>query len=183
MFNFLLTWAVATCPAMMVPTGMSSCIDVCTWPGTCDRNVFGLSAVHENYVPLPEGLWDAESLCGSVGKRVCERAEWAASCEGTPLDACNVRREWRVVDWDRVAFREPAVMSLLDQGVTGYEMQACRSDVGAHHMLGNALEWVRDGDGYALVGGYWSREMSCGDAIRGHSPNWHDYSSTVRCCL
>ena len=165
------------CPADMVPVSATVCIERRAWPGY-DEPMLGISALPEPYLALDGATWDAEALCASRGRRMCQLDEWRAACEGTKRDACGPLVPYRAPVWSLVAARDAQELLRLNQ-YSG-DMQ-CFGRTGAIGMLA-AEEWVRIGTGYALTAAYWSRAGECGDVITSHSPRWHDYASSVRCC-
>ena len=172
------------CPLDMVPVPNSeTCIERRAWPGYVDESpLLGLSAIAENYVELDGITWDAESLCASRGRRVCYASEWRAACLGTRRDACGSVVMYLAPDWSMVAKRSPAELLRLNQYPALESLAQCVAPSGAEHMLATE-EWVRIGGGYAISSSYWSRAGDCASFIRSHSGAWHDYATTVRCCL
>lgn len=171
----------SNCPPDMVTATQGVCIERLAWPGY-DRPMLGISALPESYLALGGETWDAEALCASRGRRVCQLSEWRAACAGTKRDACGKLVPYRAPSWNLVASRDAQELLRLDQYPDADELTACVGATGAVGMLA-AEEWVRVGDSYALTAAYWSRAGECGDIITSHSPAWHDYASTVRCCL
>ena len=181
------------CPPGMAPTGMHTCIDQREWPGPHGHPLVGASAL-----PEPDAKEDvsADTLCRSVGKRVCERDEWVSACshgERYPYGdryepgACNDTRWWKTVDEAKVAHRDPHELARLDGTEPSGAHPECRSPSGALDMVGNVEEWVRCPEGqfgWCLVGGYWASHgsRSCESAIVKHAPRWHYYQTGFRCC-
>jgi len=152
---------------------------------------------------------DAESLCASVGKRMCELEEWVPSCRGkggtdypfgrklpkrrpSAKDApCNYAQWFREPDEMRVWERDPDEMARLDQSDPA-GARGCVSGGGAEDMMGNAEEWIRcpswmssncsGGACYCLAGRYWSDAVPCQKMVAGHDPSWHYYETGFRCC-
>jgi formylglycine-generating enzyme required for sulfatase activity len=184
-----------SCPSRMVPTGQGTCIDQFEWPGDGRKPVLGASALPET--EAPRGV-DADTVCRSVGKRVCEREEWVSACLGpdaTPFPygghyeakACNDARWWKTVDEVKIARRDKQELARLDGSEPGGSRPECRSPTGAFDMVGNVEEWVRCSEGeygWCLVGGYWASRgsRSCKSAITKHAPRWHYYQTGFRCC-
>jgi formylglycine-generating enzyme required for sulfatase activity len=178
----------------MVPTGKNSCIDKREWAGPNGKPLIGASALPE----LEELAVDqsAETLCASVGKRVCYREEWVSACsrgERFPYGdeyepgACNDARWWKTVDEAKVARRDKTELSRLDGSEPSGAHPECTSPSGAMDMVGNVEEWVRCSEaklGYCLVGGFWTSRgsRSCDSAIVTHAPRWHYYQTGFRCC-
>lgn len=170
----------------MVRAGaLDACVDVYEWP-----NVPGaypdldLSALPEQGVTGK----DLDSLCRSVGKRLCTRDEWVAACEGTDVSTCNVNQAWRAPNEALVAARDDRELTRLRQNwPSGAEDRKapCVSASGAEDMLGNVEEWVRcdNGyDGYCLMGRFWSEAVSCTFTVKTHAARWHYYETGGRCC-
>jgi hypothetical protein len=192
------------CPADMVDTGAGTCIDEYEWPNQRGaKPLLGISGVQEPWDDADE-VMDAERLCASVGKRVCELEEWRSACRGkndapypfgTKLpkierreDApCNYAQFYREVNEMKVWERDPKHMAYLDQSWPSGSHESCRSASGAYDMIGNGEEWVRcpgkNEHGWCLVSRYWAHAVTCDDVITGHSPKWHYYTTTVRCCV
>lgn len=181
------------CPLDMVSTGVGTCIDRLEWRRPDGRPLVGASGL-----PEPDAREDlsADTACRSIGKRVCEREEWAAACSAgekypygeryTP-GVCNDARRWKTVDEARVAHRDPRELDRLDGSDLAGSHPECRSPSGAMDMVGNVEEWVRCREGkygWCLVGGYWASRgaRSCASAILTHAPRWHYYQTGFRCC-
>lgn len=202
---FSLTAMVPTCPTDMVESGAGTCIDRYEWPNKPGvKPLLGVSGIAEKH-DVREGLvMDAERLCASVGKRVCRLEEWRSACRGEQSarypfgekipkllsreDApCNFAKFFREPNWMKIYNRDAKHMAWLDQSEPAGAREECRSASGAYDLIGNAEEWVRCGQknkwGWCLVGRYWSQAVDCSAVVTGHSPNWHSYESTARCCL
>lgn len=195
------------CPPDMVGVpGGRSCIDRYEWPNKAGQApAVGLSGLPE-FADVEAGrTMDAESLCASVGKRVCGLTEWNASCRGpersrypfgeslpdpraTTADnaPCNYAQTYTKPDEKKVYLRDPAEMTRLDRrdpsGARG-----CVSASGAEDMMGNVEEWVRCSEkispsGWCLAGRFWSEPRSCGRVVAHHDPRWHFYETGTRCC-
>lgn len=193
------------CPALMVPAIDGVCIDQFEWPNNPGRRpTLGLSGVVEEYDHNKGELWDAERLCASAGKRVCTAEEWIAACEGanhtrfpfgekvpkfTPGEGrglCNYDKVFRAPDEYLVFKRDPDEMGYLDQSEPAGNRKTCRSWSGAYDMVGNAEEWVRCShgtEGWCLASRFWAEPRSCRSLVRSHSPRWHYYNTSTRCCL
>ena len=167
------------CPPDMVATG-TSCIERQPWPGY-GQPLLGLSALPEPYLRLEGATWDAEALCASRGRRLCQLSEWRAACDGTVREACGDLVAYQAPTWDLVASRDASEMMRLYQYPALSELPQCVGATGAVGMLATE-EWVRVGDKYAITSAYWSRLGECGDVVMSHSPRWHDYATAVRCC-
>lgn len=179
----LISLVLATCPPGMVFATAAVCIDRLPWPNDEEAPTqLALSALPEPYLNLRGVTWDLETLCASRGKRVCTAEEWTAACEGTPREECPSQAlEYRVPHWGRVAARDPFELMILDRHSSWRNFPACAGQTGAR-MMGTAQEWVRLRGGYAFSRGFWSREGGCPHFIRSHSPTWHDYATSGRCC-
>lgn len=169
------------CPLDMVAVPNADvCIEARPWPGyEGEAPLFGLSALPEAYLRSDGTTWDAESLCASRGRRLCTAWEWSSACEGSrqlPL------APYRVPSWNLVTRRDAVELLRLLQWPDEDGLHACSSPSGTIGQL-EAEEWVRVGNGYAISAAYWSRAGDCRSFIRTHAPNWHDYATTVRCCL
>jgi len=185
------------CPPDMVRIpGSDSCIDQYEWPNLAgELPAIGLSA-------MPVGRetgQDIDSLCRSVGKRVCEIGEWVAACRGPhearypwgnklpppPLAPCNYSHEHISVDEAKVAARDPVEMARLDhRDASG--ARGCISASGAEDMMGNVEEWVRCPGvgryGWCLAGRYWGEPEPCNRMVTVHAPRWFFYETGGRCC-
>jgi formylglycine-generating enzyme required for sulfatase activity len=178
----------------MVPTGAGTCIDRVEWQRPNGKPLISASALPE----LEEGAPDlsADTLCRSVGKRTCERAEWVSACsagERFPYGdkyepgKCNDDKPWKTIDEARVAHRDPKELARLDGSEPPGAYRECKSPSGAVDMVGNVEEWVRCPEGafgWCLVGGYWASRglRSCKSAITVHAPRWHYAATGLRCC-
>ena len=199
------TSAPKRCPRLMVPASKGVCIDQFEWPNKPGRKPkLGISGIVEEADHGGKAVWDAESLCASVGKRVCTAEEWIAACEGqggskfpfgekipkyTPGDGtglCNYDKVFRTPDEYLVFKRDAKEMEYLDQSEPAGHRTTCRSWSGAYDMMGNAEEWVRCNhgtDGWCLASRFWAEPRNCRALVRSHSPRWHYYDTSTRCCL
>lgn len=173
-----------SCPDGMTYTGNGSCIDI--YPigaSEEEKPILGLSALYEDYVDLKGNVWDLHTICESKGKRVCTAHEWTSACEGTLPDNCPPLRSYIAPKWDLVANRDKRELNRLNQYPVPKQFPNCKSKTGARMMLNSAQEWVKlSKDKYVLTRGFWSREGVCSSINTTHSPNWHDYATTGRCC-
>lgn len=196
--------ALPVCPPHMVLATQSVCIDQYEWPGIPGRRPqLGLSGIAEPQDLSAGRVLDAERLCASVGKRVCTADEWTSACLGperaaypwgprlprfTPGDGsgiCNYDRRFRAPDEQLVHRRDREHLAWLDQSEPVGTRRACRSEVGAYDMIGNAEEWVRCSwgvEGWCLAGRFWAEPRACTAMVPSHSPRWHYYNTSFRCC-
>lgn len=191
------------CPTGMVHVSSNTCIDRFPWPNIeGQKPLLGLSATPENEDMAKGRTMDAESLCASVGKRVCTANEWIKACRGpgdskypwgdelpayipgTNTGICNYDKWFRPYDEPKIFRRDPEHMAYLDQSEPAGIRPECVSPMGAHDMLGNTEQWVRcDGRyGWCLMGRYWADPKPCEYKITAHSPKWHFYDTGTRCC-
>jgi hypothetical protein len=169
---------------------MSFCIDRYEWPNRAGEH------------PMVMVSWpEAEAMCSSQGKRLCDEDEWTFACEGeeaTPYpygyvrdpNACVVDRPWRAYVAASLHPRdqEPARTEIarLWQGAASGEMPACVSPFGVHDMTGNVDEWTR-GTRHdrktILKGGYWGPVRTrCRPSTRSHDDRHVFYQQGFRCC-
>jgi hypothetical protein len=187
-----------SCPTDMVSATKGTCIDKYEWRGLGvdypSKPLLALSGLPEPYgSPYTD---DLEGICRSQGKRACTLREWVAACRGPggtkypygatyDATACNTATGWRAYDEQKVFRRDARELERLDQSVIAGSMPRCVSAAGAFDMIGNAEEWVRCDQGkygWCLVGGFWAHPQTCNDAIVVHSPYWHFYETSGRCC-
>lgn len=154
-----------TCPADMVYASRAKvCIDRFEWPNKKGaKPAVAMSAV--------QSLWDkkagdnkhnAEALCSSVGKRMCEMVEWRDACKGKkgsdypfgrklPSRArtkakdtpCNYAQFYRKPNGHKVFLRDKKELARLDQSDRSGARPKCTSASGAQDMMGNVEEWIR----------------------------------------
>jgi len=181
------------CPSGMAPTSVGTCIDRREWARSNGRPLVGASALPE---PDADVDLSADTLCRSIGKRVCERDEWVSACsygERFPYGSkyepgrCNDDKWWKTVDEAKVAHRDREELARLDGSEPSGSRDGCESPAGVFDMVGNVEEWVRCREGrfgWCLVGGYWASQGSrtCESAILIHAPRWHYYQTGFRCC-
>lgn len=191
----------AECRDRMVRTGTGACIDVYEWPNALGaRPLLGASALPEVRDAKRGEVWDADGLCRSVGKRVCDRDEWVTAC----LDRSGSRRSWdgasarraphpcntdkkhRAANEKKVHARDAAEMARLDQSEPSGSRETCVSASGARDMIGNVEEWVRcpgiGAAGWCLMGRFWAQRVDCRHTVATHHPRWHYYETGFRCC-
>jgi len=173
-----------SCPTDMVPTVLGTCIDIYPINASEERKpTLGISALYEDYIDLGGMTWDLKSICESKGKRICSHQEWVSACEGTVPESCPSIRNYIAPKWNLVASRNGKELSRLNQYSIPSQYPKCVGKTGARMMINSAQEWVSIGRGkYALTRGFWSREGVCNSINTTHSPNWHDYATTGRCC-
>jgi formylglycine-generating enzyme required for sulfatase activity len=141
------------------------CIDRYEWPN------------HLGQKPLVlVGFEEAQQLCASLGKRLCDEQEWAFACEGEQLlpyshgyerdptrcviDRLASKPHDRLARYDECmdSDRCRETFSKIDQREPAGTFRACVSPVGAYDMTGNVSEWVRvlgPNPGQAIKGGSW----------------------------
>ena len=193
------------CPANMVKATKNVCIDKFEWPNIPgEKPMLGISGIAELRDEEKGIVMNAEKLCQSVGKRVCSAKEWIAACEGsqhnkypfredlpkyTPGDntgLCNYDKKYRAVHEYKVFIRDEQEMNYLDQSEPAGSRKDCVSQNGAWDMMGNAEEWVRcknGNEGWCLASRFWAEPRSCKALVTSHSPRWHYYNSSHRCCF
>jgi hypothetical protein len=154
------------------------------------------------YPVIMANFREAEKLCQTEGKRLCDEAEWTFACEGaeaTPYpygyvrdaEACIVDQKWRPYNGRAMMPRDgPAAMCEMDrlwQGVASGSLPRCRSPFGVYDMTGNVDEWthsVREGERPSILkGGYWGPVRTrCRPSTRSHDENHAFYQQGFRCC-
>lgn len=190
-----------SCPSDMVRANDKLCIDKYEWPNKKGaKPLVGASGLPEH--KNSKEIWDAKTLCESVGKRVCEADEWITSCLGpnkskypwgnnkpkniyTAAQPCNFDKIWKIPNERLVLIRDPYEMNRLNQSELSGHRKACISASGAFDMVGNAEEWVihpKDSKRMCLAGGHWTSLKSCDDLICVHWARWHYYTTGFRCC-
>jgi len=146
--------------------------------------------------------YEAQNLCRTRGKRLCNESEWTLACEGNEgkpypygydrdPTACVVDRTWR-------QFKEGALLprdgdgareevDRLWQASPSGSHPACKSSFGVYDMTGNVDEWTQTvrTSGYAsiLKGGYWGPVRArCRPSTRAHNEEFLAYQQGFRCC-
>jgi sulfatase modifying factor 1 len=204
MIPLLLSIAL-TCPSGMVPVAKTgTCIDKYEWPNKKGKlPTIALSGIQSEFDKRDGIVMDAESMCASVGKRVCEHEEWIAACRGPrgsdyPFGyklpkitkqeeaPCNYAKPYTEPDGMKVFLRDPKELARLDKRDPSGS-RGCVSASGAEDMMGNVEEWIRcpgiSRHKWCLAGRYWSEPLPCYRILTGHTPNWHWYTTGTRCCL
>jgi formylglycine-generating enzyme len=150
---------------------------------------------------------EAKAACAEAGKRLCSDREWIAACKG-PLGtrfpygeraregACNDRgteplaalggRADSISTWSFDAMNDPRLYGVLGSVARSGRFDRCRSEVGAHDLVGNLHEWTADPEG-TLRGGFFLDTTTLGEgcdyAAVGHDASYRDYSTGFRCCV
>lgn len=150
----------AVCPSDMVLVEVT-CVDRYEWPNKKGaRPAVAMSAVPSIF-DKDKTSHNAEALCKSVGKRMCEMGEWVSACRGkkkadypfgrklpdrartkakdTP---CNYARWYRKPDPDKVFRRDKKELERLNQSDRSGDRAKCTSASGAQDMMGNVEEWI-----------------------------------------
>jgi hypothetical protein len=141
------------------------CVDRYEWPNQLGQKPLVLV-----------GYDEAQALCRSVGKRLCDESEWLLACEGEQhlpysygyerdptrcvIDRLAIKPNRPLAAYDRCMDDEACreAFGKIDQREPSGSFRACISPVGAHDMTGNVAEWVsplRPGPGQPFVGGAW----------------------------
>ncbi len=147
----------------------------------------------------------AKVACENAGKRLCSAHEWRTACGGEQRRQfpygdkfvwrkCNVFREAhpadKLHDNASIGHNDPRLNKVQFKGKpllrrTG-ATPACASQWGddaIHDMVGNLDEWLDDPEG-VFAGGFYARSSKdgCDWKATGHSFDYADYSTGVRCC-
>ena len=166
------------------------CMDRYEWPGVPGEAPRVLVTYYE-----------ADALCRSVGKRMCEEDELYLACEGPehwPFawghvrhpSPCNIDRPYIDVDWEKwerggeEARRKESAR--LDQALP-IGTSKCWSPYGIHDLAGNVDEWTHARPGReqlgSLNGGYWGPVANaCRYVTLVHGPEFAFYQIGFRCC-
>jgi formylglycine-generating enzyme required for sulfatase activity len=162
------------------------CMDRYEWPGTPGAK----PRVVVSY-------FEAERLCKSVGKRMCDEQEFYLACEGPehwPFawghvrhpSPCNIDRPYTPVDWGRWGSEPYVEAKRLDQALP-IGTSKCWSAFGIHDIAGNVDEWTKARPGRELLGslngGYWGPVANaCRYVTTMHGPEFSFYQIGFRCC-
>lgn len=166
------------------------CVDKYEWPNKVGEK----PAVFVNW-------YEAKRLCGSVGKRLCQRSEWTLACEGPKRapypygwqrlpSPCNVGRPVEEPDADKLIdprTRESEIARLWQADPIGSHPN-CVSAFGAFDMVGNVDEWTDNSEESSeavstLNGGYWGPvRNTCRLTTKTHGPEFQFYQIGFRCC-
>ncbi len=153
----------ASCPSdMVLDQGSTTCIDRYEWPNKKgSKPAVAMTAIQSPWdKKRGDNTKNAEALCASVGKRLCEMEEWTSACRGKggtdyPFgrelperkpraeDAlCNYAQMFRErKDAVKVFKRDPTYLAWLNQSDPS-GTRGCISGSGAEDMMGNVEEWV-----------------------------------------
>ena len=165
------------------------CMDRYEWPGQPGVKPRVLTTYFE-----------AEAMCKSIGKRMCEEQEFYLACEGPehfPFawghvrhpSTCNIDRPYFTVDWQKWGRGDQARVeeaNRLDQALPIGTSQ-CWSPYGIHDIAGNVDEWTHAQAGRELLGslngGYWGPVANaCRYVTLVHGPEFEFYQIGFRCC-
>ena len=114
----------------------------CQFNGGGCTNLFALSI--NGVIPARSiNYFIAAAACRNSGKRLPSNAEWQAAALGTPDP------------WPQDNPAEQCNVSGASAVATGSRTK-CRSDVGAHDMVGNVIEFVADWGPLATTGATWN---------------------------
>lgn len=148
---------------------------------------------------------EAESLCKSQSKDLCDEEQWEMACEGDadietiPLgygytrdaNACVIDRGWTAFHANALFPRNTtAAIAELDRlwrGEASGSMPNCKTPFGVMDMTGNVDEIVRatrpSKYKLALHGGAWTNVRNrCRAVTRSHSEDFACYQASFRCC-
>jgi formylglycine-generating enzyme required for sulfatase activity len=141
------------------------CIDRYEWPNQLGQKPLVLVKFDE-----------AERLCKSAGKRLCDEREWSFACEGEPMlsysygydrdptrcvmDRLAMKLDSPLAPYDECMDSDTcrAAFGKIDQREPAGSFRGCVSPAGAHDMTGNVSEWVHllgPSPGHGAKGGYW----------------------------
>jgi len=166
------------------------CVDLHEWPNQVGER------------PKVFVSWfDAQSLCESRGKRLCQRSEWTLACEGPKRapypygwrrqpSPCNVSRAPIPFEVDDLTNPRTRARELerLWQGDPIGSHPNCVSAYGVFDMVGNVDEWTDNREESrqhvsTLNGGYWGPvRNTCRLTTKTHGPDFQFYQIGFRCC-
>ena len=152
-------------------------------------------------------MYQSDTACRNVGKRLCSGVEWMAACRGPKnttypygneytKGACNEGRPspmhavFGPFGWGR--HDDPRLAEAPETIEPGGAFPLCVSGSGNYDMHGNVHEWITDaakpGDWRygVFVGGYFAdaqgNGFGCFYKTTAHVREYHDYSIGFRCC-
>jgi len=147
-------------------------------------------AADNNSMPLTNISFDqAEKMCKSWDKRICNESEFVKACQGEEnypypygferiAGKCNIDHKAYVKN-----------NKLVNESVSINNYPNCKSSYGVHNLIGNVDEWTRS-DGSTqyesvLHGGYWNYVRGRCDKSARTTEHYRFYSGVqtgFRCC-
>ncbi len=189
--EFERTQAAANCA--LKPQHKRFCIDRYEWPNR--------SGALPRYMA---SYTEAQMACEGVGKRLCSDTEWTLACEGPEQrpypygdgyvrddTACNIDKPYIWPRPERIfdPRTQDEELARLDQREPSGSRAACVSPYGAHDMVGNVDEWVKNESQFGkpfrsgLKGGYWGPVRTrCRPMTTAHEESFRYYQIGFRCC-
>lgn len=176
-------------------TLMRFCVDTFEWPNRAREKPRVLTSWKQ-----------AQQMCASLGKRLCDEDEWLFACEGELMlpyvygyrrdpTVCVVDRLYQERTWNLKPYEAclgspacAAAFAKLDQREPAGSFRKCVSSFGAFDMNGNANEWVNvPGATYphrsGIKGGWWGPVRGrCRPTVRFHKEEDWGYEVGFRCC-